>query len=302
MNKRLARRIDHKAAKARRKVAIHCYSGPNGSGKSAAMVLDGMAAVRAGLPILSTVRVLDFLDPRPCDAWSCDCDKTDPARHLAAYEGWIPFRCWQDLLDFQGPGEVWMDEVTGVANSNDWASMPSVIGDRLMQLRRSELVVRWTSPSFDNGNKKLRQVTQAVTVCRGMASKRVKGHAWGQNRFFMWLTFDARLMDEFSNEAKRLKAYIRQFVWKPVSFAAYDTFESVLRLDDTVWGGTCLRCGGKVAQPRCTCPHEPPAGDPVVVALPAVFEPPELRDPDPVCLQLMSELAVLSASRLPSAA
>lgn len=242
-----------KAVELRRRAPTHCYSGPNGSGKSLAMVMDGLAAVDAGLPVLSTVRILDRLNPRRCDDPSCRCDKGDDGRHAAAVPNWVPFTCWQDFLDFTGPGEVWMDEIGGVASSGDWSSLPSPVGDRLHQLRRAEIRLRWTSPAFSNGNKKIRQITQAVTVCRGMAPIVSEEHMWGLNRFFMWLTFDARLMEEFDNEAKKLKAYARQFAWKPDAFRAYDTFDAVLSLDDTIWGGTCLSCGGKLTQPRCSC-------------------------------------------------
>ena len=219
------------AVRVRRKIApIHGYCGPNSSGKTLGMLTDGRPAVLAGLPILSTVRIHDIVDSRPCDDPRCDCDKSDEGRHRAAYSGWVPWRNWQDFLDFDR-GEVWADEVTGVMASGDFSTLPGEVSDRLMQLRRAEIVFRWTAPAFARADKKLREVTQAVTVCTGFMGKRSPEHAWVQNRAFLWLTFDARLLDDFDNKASRLRASVRQVAFKPDAFDLYDTFAPVYRLD-----------------------------------------------------------------------
>ena len=59
-------------ARARRRMyPIHFYVGRNGAGKSLAAVYDTMPDLDAGLPCLSTVRLLDFRNPRPCDDPNC---------------------------------------------------------------------------------------------------------------------------------------------------------------------------------------------------------------------------------------
>ena len=216
------------------------------------MVQTGLQSLAAGVPILSTVRLHDVNNLRACDDPGCKSVRHGKPGHMAAAPNWIPWYSWADYLDFE-VGEVWADEITGVASANDYTSLPSLVADKLNQMRRAEVRFYWTSPDFSNGVKKLRSVTQAVTVCRGMSSWQSADHVWSMNRAFMWKTYDARLMNDFQNQAARLQAYIRELAWKPEAFNAYDTFEPVLQLADPVWGGTCLRCGGKVSQPRCSC-------------------------------------------------
>jgi hypothetical protein len=55
---------------ARRGWPIMGYVGANGGGKSAAMVWDTVPSLLAGRPVLSTVRLLDFQNPRECEG--CD--------------------------------------------------------------------------------------------------------------------------------------------------------------------------------------------------------------------------------------
>jgi len=242
--------------RARRIANIHAYTGTNGGGKTACMVNDGLPALRAGVPILSNLRVHDVLNPRLCDDDDCtypahDPDHPDHSRHLAAAPNWKPFRTWGDFLDFSH-GEVWADEITAIASASDWSQLPSEVIDKLQQQRRNELVWRQTSPDFDRTDKKIREVVQAVTVCHGFFPRQLPDHVWRSNQLFVWMTFDARLLTEVDNQMKKVRAQLRRVVWRPPSFTAYDTYAPVLRLD-YVHQGTCLHCGGRKPQPRCTC-------------------------------------------------
>lgn len=240
-----------------RKLAhIHAYTGSNGGGKTLCLVNHGLPALVAGVPILSNLRIHDVLNPRPCDDPDCwypahDPQHPDHSRHLAAAPNWVPFRTWADYLDFSH-GEVWADEITSIAGSGDWSQLPSEVADKLQQQRRNELVWRQTSPDLARTDKKIREVVQAVTVCHGFASRQLPDHVWRSNQLFVWMTFDARLLTDVDNQMKKVRAQLRQVAWRPKAFQAYDTYAPVLRLDH-VHQGTCLRCHGKIAQPRCTC-------------------------------------------------
>lgn len=75
---RLADRPGARARLRRRGFPIHSYVGPNGTGKSAIMVYDTLPSLEGGRPVLSTVRLLDYHNPRPCPGYEF-CD--DPANH-----------------------------------------------------------------------------------------------------------------------------------------------------------------------------------------------------------------------------
>jgi hypothetical protein len=264
----------------RRGIPIMAYVGPNGGGKTAAAVWDSMTTLAQGLPVLSTVRLLDFDNPRPCDDPTCDHPEHDPAQvavhgdaaitHRAAHPGWIPFKTWEQLLEFQG-GDAVLDEVTGVASSRESHSMPAPVANALVQMRRKDVVIRWTAPSWTRADKIIRECSQGVTHCLGFAPKDVRaaeGRRWRQRRLLRWRTYDASLFDEFT-EGKRqqLRPMGTDWAWSPRSrlFDAYDTYDSVLTIGTVSEGGTCYRCGGRRSRPACSCPpatHADPAAGP----------------------------------------
>src|SRR5690606_4421285 len=96
-----------KGSRTRRGFTIHAYIGANGHGKSLAMMHDTKLSIELGRPILSTVRVID---PRTGED----------------YAGYIPFRRWDQLLSFEG-GDVLMDEVIGIAASEQGKSLPKEV-------------------------------------------------------------------------------------------------------------------------------------------------------------------------------
>ena len=191
---------------ARRAYGIHAYVGANGGGKSACMVWDALPSLEAGRPILSTVRLLDYDDPRPCDDDRCasnpavlDHDQMRPTAegretmirnakrlffegpdarqepvemhslgvHGAAHPGWIPWTSWEQLLAMNF-GEVLADEITGIAEARSSHSFPVQVINHLQQLRRAETPFRYTMPAWERADVSIRQPTQVVTVCRGL--------------------------------------------------------------------------------------------------------------------------------------
>ncbi|MFC5432660.1 hypothetical protein ACFPJ2_03120 [Microbacterium suwonense] len=233
-----------KGSRARRGFTIHAYIGANGHGKSLAMMHDTKLSIELGRPILSTVRVVD---PRTGED----------------YAGYVPFRRWDQLLSFEG-GDVLMDEVIGIAASEQGKSLPKEVQLFLNQLRRRDVLLRWTAPAWSRANIVLREVTQAVTVCRGYLAKYENSgdgsRLWGNRRLFRWTTYDAMDFSTWTDSKEgQLKGKANAWFWRPGSWAerSYDTFDSVDHVD--TGEGVCLHCGGerpKLKRPVCTCPVE----------------------------------------------
>lgn len=279
----------------RRSWAIHGYVGANGGGKSAAMIWDTIPSLRSGRPVLSTVRLLDFDNPRPCEGWRTERDGTrvvcevchldherlinwsppepvvDPETgefvpgeveplayvHGHAHPLWTPFTEWAQLIEWRA-GDVLMDEVTGVASSRESHSMPAPVANQLMQLRRSDVVVRWSAPNWKRADILIREVSQAVTHCRGYLPKVAAGQdrMWRQRRLFRWKTYDADLFEDFTvGKREQLGSLVRDWHWGPrsPSFSAYDTYDQVLSIGTVSDAGRCYHCGGKRAAPECSC-------------------------------------------------
>lgn len=282
----VADRAGARARLKRRAFPIHAYVGPNGTGKSWLMVLDTVPSLLARRFVLSTVRLLDFENPRPCPG-GLECDDPDghyrlatvsipdPASpnavlryrvktgevHAAAHPYYIPFRDYAQLLDAVDC-DILMDEVTGVASSREVASMPVQVANFLVQLRRRNLVLRWTAPSWGRADKIIREVSQAVTLMSARMPtphRSVEGEAprlWTDKRLFIAQTYDPTVMEEF--EAHRADSIPREIwaaYWRPnsVTDLAYDTFDAVTALGWANDAGLCMTCGGKRSHPTCKC-------------------------------------------------
>lgn len=284
----------------RRGVPIMGYVGPNGGSKSATMVWDSMPSLDAGRVCLSTVRLVDWRDPRPCAGWRFDHDTRqlvdcelcalqlqpipdfDPepivlpdgtvipamvpdlrgGAHLQAHPFYQPVTGWQQVLDAV-KCDLLFDEVTGGASARDSQTMPSAVANTLVQMRRADVVVRWSSPSWRRADTILRECSQGVTHCVGFFAKRAAGdeadRVWQQRRLFRRRTYDAADFDEFT-EGKRqqMKPLGTDWAWGPGSdmFAAYDTYAAVSTIGTVSEGGTCLRCSGSRRRPVCSCPKD----------------------------------------------
>lgn len=240
----------------RRAYPIHGYVGPNGSGKSAGMVWDTIPSLLAGRPVLSTVRLLDFENPRRCEG--CDVCADGTVEHQAAHPCWIPFTDWQQLLDAEHC-DVLMDEVTGVASSRESHAMPAPVANTLVQMRRADVVVRWSAPNWSRADKIIRECSQAVTYAVGYLPVQVEDGSdrlWRNRRLFKWRTYDASEFEDFTvGKREQLRPFVVDWHWGPSSpvFGAYDTFDSVLSIGTVTDSGRCYRCGGRRRVPSCTC-------------------------------------------------
>lgn len=248
-------KLTTRAIKRRRSSAIHGYIGLNGNFKTWSMVRDTLPSIALGRRVLSTVAVLDPQSGNP-------------------HPLYVPFTSWSQLFDFEH-GDILLDEITGIMDSRD-QGMPKPVRRLMPQMRRRDVLIRWTGIDWDNSDRRLRQLSQAVTKCRGFlpdyravrrANKDAEATAvmWAPNRLARLTTFDSsslmasedtkqlnfELGGRSDVKARRARVMCRELVWAPSSltFRAYNTLDSVLTVDSS-----CIH-GLDVAKPRaCTDP------------------------------------------------
>ena len=253
----------HDAARDRRRdAAIIFYAGLNGSGKSGAAVFDTLPDLEAGRTVLSTVRFLDYANPRPCMDLLCECDKSNPDRHGHAHPNYVPWRTWRQLLELRD-GVALADEVTGVADSST-ATLPPLVIDELSQLRRADVVLRLTGLNYVRAHKRIREATQAVVQCEGSflvdafhADGRPRLHR--RRRLVEWRTYEAQAIPieaptETAFENAPVLDTVRTWVPDAQWRLAYDTFDSVNRIGGVSDAGRCAICEGRRTPPDCDCP------------------------------------------------
>lgn len=279
---RLANRNKARGRLKRRAYPIHAYVGPNGTGKSLLAVYDTLLSLEFGRPCLSTVRLLDFRNPHPCPGGPV-CD--DPAGHhilrneVAVVDGrlevvevdtgrvhaashplYIRFTHYEQLLGWRD-GDVLMDEVQGVASSREIASMPVQVANFLMQLRRRNIALRWSTPAWGRADKIIREVTQGVTLASAFLPARPRRsdgppRLWAERRVIVARTYDPTKLDEFeAHRADRIPTEGWAAYWRPGMLAeiGYDTYDAVTALGWANDAGLCMVCGGKRSHPACSC-------------------------------------------------
>ena len=261
---------------ARRAAPIIAYVGPGGSGKSLLMVHDTLPTLagqvwkcenldhrhmsagyvdpitgqigpktRGLRRVLSTVRLLD----------------ADTGEEHRLYERLTD---WAQVL-YAEHCDLLFDETTGIANARDSAGLPVQVQAILSKLRKVDVVLRLTAPAFARMDKVIREVTQAVVLCKGMMGKRAEGALWRQNRLFWAKTYDARDLEDFTAQkanavspqaaASAPRPQTTSLMWGVGSraFASYDTLGAVSRVGEVLDSGRCAHCGGRREVPRCTC-------------------------------------------------
>lgn len=247
----------------RRMFPIHFYSGRNGAGKSLTCVYDTLPSLEDGRPVLSTVRLLDYTNPRPCDDPHCDYVLHGMDGHDAAHPLYVPFTGWRQLLDAEHC-DVVMDEITGVADSNEHFSMPSAVRNILPQLRRRDISLRITGLNWIRADKRIREAVNAVTVCKSSFPVRrrdVDGsdRLWRPRRLVKAVTYDAQSLpvdDHTARAYDKADVLVKSRLWIPENPAirAYDTLAPVLSVGTVTDAGRCAYCSGTRRAPECECP------------------------------------------------
>lgn len=230
------------------------FVGANGAGKSLAMVHSALPAIEAGRIVLSTVRIVDYQDPRPCEDDSCMSITHGHPDHLAAHPLWRPLRSWGDVLSAEGC-HILFDEITGVASSRGAMSLPAPVANLLVQLRRRDIVMRWSAPAWARADSIIRETTQLAVVCSGFVRRKMPGRSWPSATIFKARAIDAREMDDLTaGTIQRVKPL--RVGWAGINRLegrhAYETLDGVFALP-TIEGGRCAVCAGRRSVPACKC-------------------------------------------------
>ena len=281
--------------------AIRAFVGANGGGKTLAMVESMvLRSWLAGRPVVTNLALYPERLGYPDDLY-------------------VPLESWRQIPTLEGV-TLLLDEISSVLPSRQAMSVPPQLVRVLNQLRKGDVQLGWTAPNWARCDVLLREVTQAVTVCRGAVPDRWERvstgaarwnrppllddngakvrpqRGWGANRFFTWITYDAVEFDEFTYSAvKQVRPRETRRYWRPRHEAdiAYDTLQGVDLLDHLDDVGVCVGCGGNRTRPRCTCASsggsgrkgaarapEPAAEQPVMVDSRDPLGPVGPRDPE----------------------
>lgn len=246
----------------RRSFPITAYVGANGSGKTYTMIYDTLLSIDFGRTILSTVEIFDYLNPRPCD--NDDCDSPNHPEHQALHPNYIRLTSYHQLLQAKHC-DILLDEVQGFLSSRETSNLPFPVATKLMQLRKDDVVLRYSSPSWTRVDIIVREVTQNIVLSVpffAVKRKVAEGEPpalWRDRLLFFIRSYDASFVDEFdpsaANEGYGSKPRFTQFLWRPTSIVqnAYSTRQSVAALGWASDTGLCLVCGGKRRHSPCIC-------------------------------------------------
>jgi hypothetical protein len=164
---------------------------------------------------------------------------------------------WAQLLDVQH-ADILFDEVSAIASARDTESLPPQIATLLQQLRKRDLILRWTAPSWQRADRILRETTKLLTICHGWFPKKQQDSEWQQNRFFTFRSYDSADYTDFTSAQstmKRLKPLSkgRLLLSRHIAPKCYDTFASVSTIGTVLLSGRCAVCGGRRRVPECIC-------------------------------------------------
>lgn len=214
------------AIERRRNLPIRCLLGSNGSGKTLMAVHDLLPSLDAGRLVYSTVPLLDSATGE-------------------LHENYRPFTRWEDFMEAEG-ADFLADEISAIAASRDHNNLHSDVINRMHQLRKIENTFTWTAPSWRRADLALREVTWAVTECRGYFTEPTQaGQAWAPHRLFVARTYSMRDFDEWtSGRRDSLKSDVVEWFAGPGSreFDSYDTYAAVDRIDGYD-PRACTECG-----------------------------------------------------------
>lgn len=149
-----------------RGLPIHGFVGPNGAGKS----------LLAALQTLPTLRGISWACDNP-DHLHTQMGETTGTRRVLSTMPFItpsgkPHPLYVPLTDYSQiimaeHVDLILDEVGGAVASSTGDDIPIGVKASLQELRRREVVCRWTAPSWSRASKVLREVSQGVTLSMG---------------------------------------------------------------------------------------------------------------------------------------
>lgn len=220
----------------RRRFPIAAYIGSNGSGKTLCMVHDTLPSLYQGRRIYSTVPL-----------FYPDGTKAENVELL---------HDWSQILEAEH-ADILLDEVSAIASSRESDALPPQVATLLQQLRKRDLVLRWTAPSWARADKILRETTKIVTICHGYFSHLVDGSMWRSNRLFRFSTFSAEDYTDFTQSTAMARLRADQASWfrlsRHIAPQSYSTLASVSTIGTVLLSGRCAVCGGRRRVPECRC-------------------------------------------------
>lgn len=258
--------------KKRRSTPIHGYIGLNGQFKTWGMVRDTLPSIAMGRKVLSTVNILDPESGNP-------------------HPNFVPFESWSQLFTLEG-GDILLDEITGIMDARE-QGMPKAVRRLMPQMRRRDVRVGWTGIDWDNSDRRLRQLSQAVTKCRGhlpnwkLIRQQQKlnpatSSLWAPNRLAFLTTYDSSslMASEDSKQlnfelggnsnikARRARVLCRELSWAPgsLTFRCYDTLDAVHAVDNLCRHGLEVPKPGLCKDPNCRELHLRGLGREIVAA------------------------------------
>lgn len=221
----------------RSRFPIAAYVGSNGSGKTLCMVHDTLPSLFNGRDIYTTVPL------------TLPDGSTPPNVHILTE--------WSQILDAEH-ADILLDEVSSIASSRESEILPPQICTLLQQLRKKDLVLRWTAPSWARADKVLRETTKIITICRGWFSVKDDSSQWRSNRLFLFRSYNAMDYTDFSSlqaPANKLKSLQSSLflLTRHLAPNCYDTMETVSTIGTVLMSGRCAVCGGRRRVPECSC-------------------------------------------------
>lgn len=171
---------------------------------------------------------------------------------------------YRPLVDFRQlvtveHSDVLFDEVAGISDASDSASVPVQVTNWLHQLRKRDVRLRVTTPAYSRCSKPIRQVAQVVVDARSFwPEPATEGRLWRSRRGMLFRAFDAFAFDNYSaHTSERLQPLARAAYWRPTGEAQhrYDTLSATTALGHVTDAGMCAVCGGGRSRPRCACDH-----------------------------------------------
>lgn len=282
---------ERQAVARRRGFAIQGYVGANGGGKSLLAALDTGPTLQGR-------------------QWACD----NPDHHHtrqgvttglrrvlstmrfttasgADHPLWTPLTDFSQIIECEHVDLI-LDEVGGAVASSSSDDLPLGVKAALQELRRREVVCRWTAPSWARASKVLRETSQAVTLTVGLMPVKhtdgvsfagphshtalspdgesvievectedgehlhPSGREWGAKRLMVARTYDATTFEEWTaGKRNTQRPEVRHVFWRPGSAAerSYDTHAYVEKLNQVTMSGICDHCQGSKRRPQCKC-------------------------------------------------
>jgi hypothetical protein len=262
------------ASETRRSLEVHAYVGPMGSGKSMCAVYDVLPTLygaryvdehsgEAGWrQVWSTVRLLNWWrqaeEPEESEAaWAAL--GLGPSRNPLAlpHPLYRPLRTWDDLLQARF-ADILLDEVQGVANAREWASVPGAVQDKMFQLRRADCRLLWTTVNWMAAETTVRRATRGVTESASYRpARRSDGErVYRSRKVFKWRTFDAAEFDEWNvaqGKGRKIRPEAKQRFKREGEIVerAYDTLDAVARFTTGDGRGGCPICSKPMRKEMC---------------------------------------------------